>query len=215
MAVDIKDRHIAHALREMPLGNSWRGEHQGFSINGLRDSAGLLLTGATAPIAEVSSGEYRVRAVASTSHTMTAAMHVPRDYDYKGSGPGGVAVPELKVQLCAYGSAGIDAQSLTLAVKATPMAGGSSRTIVVPAAVGVVAGAASLLTVTYTWDLAGLVDASGNPILPGDTLSLTWTFTTGGTDALNFTQARCFYSKMPNFALVSPRHSIEGTEQTQ
>ena len=197
-------KNVAQVLDVMPDGNSWRQEIDGFTISALRDSTGIPLTGATAPLVEISSGELRAKSVASTTHTVYATLQVPRSYDNSRG------KTQLMVQMVIAGSAGTDAPSVTLTATARPMTG-AVKTGYAPTNP---TGTASTSATTLSWDLSTTLSSASVKIKGGDTVTLKFVFGAHTTDDFYILALRAFATQGPNFQYRPARLSTYGTEQT-
>jgi len=212
-------RHVALALSEMPVGNSRRQEIESVSLNNLRGSTGLLLTGATTPTIEVSSNQLRANFVASgTAQTATMLFTVPRSYDNIKKANG--QIRRLLIQVQAYMAGTTDSPTLSLAAVALPGLSGDVRTSYVattvnPASTGtstnhVISGVTPR---AYVFNLGEAVDGSGTVLKPGDEVTLTFTLGAHSTNAAYFGKISACAHLAPNFTNKTARNSAEGDEQ--
>lgn len=210
-------RHVALALSEMPVGNSRRQEIESVSLNHLRTSAGLLLTGSTTPLVEVSSNQIRANfATGVTAATML--FTIPRSYDNTKKANGHAR--RLLIQVNAYMAGTTDSPTLSLAAVALPGAGGAVRTAYTAATVNPAAtGSASNHVISgttpraYVFNLGESSDGNSVYLKPGDEVSLTFTVGTHGTDALYIGKISACADMAPNFTNKTARNSAEGDEQ--
>ena len=197
-------KNVAQVLNVMPDGISWRQTIPGFGLADLRDSTGIPFTGATAPLVEVSSSELRAKSVASTTHTVYATLHVPREYDNSRDGA------QLMVQMVIAGSAGTDAPAVTLTAVARPMTG-AVKTGYAPTNP---TGTATTSAQTLSWDLSDTLSSASVKIKPGDTVTLKFVFGAHTTDDFYILALSAFATMGPNFQYKPARISQYGTEQS-
>ena len=193
-------KNVAQVLNVMPDGNSWRQTIPGFGLADLRDSTGIPFTGATAPLVEVSSSELRAKSVASTTHTVYATLHVPREYDNSRDGA------QLMVQMVIAGSAGTDAPAVTLTAVARPMTG-AVKTGYAPTNP---TGTATTSAQTLSWDLSDTLSSASVKIKPGDTVTLKFVFGAHTTDDFFIYGVRGFLTDHPNFTNINSRYNSNG-----
>jgi len=209
-------RHVALALSEMPVGNSRRQEVESVSLNNLRDSAGLLLTGATNPSVGVTSNQ--ILATFSTATTVaTTVFTVPRSYDNikKANGKD----RRLLIQVIAYLNGTTDTPTLTLTAVAAPGVGGAARTGYTATAVNTTGTTATAHIVSgttpraYVFNLGESVDGNGVALKPGDEVTLTLTFGAHGSNTVIVSKISACADLAPNFTNKVARNSLEGDEQ--
>lgn len=197
-------KHVVHALRETPNGNSIRRELPGLSINVLRDSNGAVLTGSTTPLIEANSDEVRVKTVAGSTHTIYACLTIPRSYDQSGAG---AFAGFLKINMDLYSAGTTDAPAVTLTAKTGNVTSGLSGAF----SAGTQTGVASVSRQVLTWDLTSLLDAlNSNKIQPGDTITLKFVFGAHTTDDFFIYGVRGFLTDHPNFTNINSRYNSNG-----
>ena len=205
------------AAEEMPPGNSFRKEIPGVSINNLRTSAGLLLTGATTPLVEISSNQLRANfATGVTVATLT--FTVPREYDHiKKVAP---KSRDLLIQVTAAMAGTTNTPTIGITAVAQPGAGGAVKTGYTAATVNPTStSTATTHTISGTtpvnevFDLGEALSSANVPIMAGDEVTLTITLGTHGTDACFITKISACGDLQPNFTHKVARNSLEGDEQ--
>lgn len=205
------------ASEEMPPGNSFRKELTSVSINNLRDSAGLLLTGATNPAISMSSNQL-IATFSTANPTGVLQFTVPREYDHiKKVSP---KTRDLLIQVTAAMNGAADTPTLTVTAVAQPGAGGAIKTGYTAATVNPSSsGTATAHVVSgttqanYVFDLGECLSSAGVPIMAGDDVTLTFTTSAHGSNTMIVSKISGCADLQPNFTHKTARNSLEGDEQ--
>lgn len=158
-------------LEGVITGNGFKRVIQGINLNTLRTSAGLILTGATAPLrASLETNFEGVQSASSTTDFGSLVFNIPRDYDVNND--------ELKIRFLCNSAGDTDTPTMDAAIfrKRAGVALSSDLDPTISAAMN------------DNTTIAGYIeiDASDLGMLPGDAISIDFTTGAHTTDAANF-----------------------------
>ena len=194
--------HFAHAMKEMPKGNGWRGELP-LTIKDVLMVSASPVAGYTPFATDFISSEFTVVDPAPGLSSCAIVFTIPRDYDH-------VKDAELAVQFTARMSGTTDDVAVSVNTMVARSDAGAIRTGFAPAAVTVATGTTPAV---YTIDLSAVEDTAGVKLKPGDTVTMLLVTDGHSTDDLRITGFGGYYRKNPNFTFKTARTSDDGNEQ--